>query len=128
MESPVSGYLLARHVHQAAVAITLLLFLVRGVWMLAESPALQRRWVKIVPHVNDTILLAAAVYMTVLAGLQPWIAAKIVGLLLYIALGTVALKRGRSKRMRASAFAAALLVFAYVAAVALTKRVVPFAT
>ena len=110
------------------MAITLLLFLVRGVWMLADSPALQRRWVKIVPHVNDTILLAAAVYMTVLVGLQPWIAAKIVGLLLYIALGTVALKRGRSKRMRASAFAAALLVFAYVAAVALTKRVVPFAT
>jgi uncharacterized membrane protein SirB2 len=122
-----SGYLLARHVHQVTAAVTLLLFLLRGVWMLTDSPALQRRWVRIVPHVNDTILLAAAIYMTALIGLQPWIEAKIAGLLLYIGLGTVALKRGRTKAIRARAFAAALAAFAYVVAVALTKRVLPFA-
>jgi uncharacterized membrane protein SirB2 len=122
-----SGYLLARHVHQVTAAVTLLLFLLRGVWMLTGSPALQRRWVRIVPHVNDTILLAAAIYMTALIGLQPWIEAKIAGLLLYIGLGTVALKRGRTKAIRARAFAAALAAFAYVVAVALTKRVLPFA-
>jgi uncharacterized membrane protein SirB2 len=110
------------------VAITLLLFLLRGFWMLDDSPALRRRWVKIVPHVNDTILLAAALYMAALIGLQPWIGAKIAGLLLYIGLGTVALKRGRTKAVRASAFAAALAAFAYVVAVALTKRVLPFAS
>jgi uncharacterized membrane protein SirB2 len=122
----VSGYLLARHVHQAAVAVTLLLFLLRGAWMLADSPALQRRWVKVVPHVNDTILLAAALYMAALIGMQPWIAAKLVGLVVYIVLGSIALKRGRTKAIRASAFVAALLVFGYVVAVALTKRTLPF--
>jgi uncharacterized membrane protein SirB2 len=94
--------------------------------MLADSPALQRRWVKVVPHVNDTILLAAALYMAALIGMQPWIAAKLVGLVVYIVLGSIALKRGRTKAIRASAFVAALLVFGYVVAVALTKRTLPF--
>jgi uncharacterized membrane protein SirB2 len=121
----VSAYLFAKHVHQAAVVITLLLFVLRGAWMLAGSAQLQRRWVKIVPHVNDTVLLAAALYMTAMVGLQPWIVAKIAGLLVYIGLGTVAIKRGPTKAIRAVAFVAALLVFGYVVAVALTKRVVP---
>jgi uncharacterized membrane protein SirB2 len=120
-----SSYLIARHVHQATVAITLLLFLLRGAWMFSGSPALRRRWVTIVPHVNDTVLLAAALYMTAAIGLQSWIVAKICGLLIYIALGTIALKRGRTLRVRSVAFAAALLTFAYVAAVAFTKQVVP---
>jgi uncharacterized membrane protein SirB2 len=120
-----SGYLIAKHVHQAIVAITLLLLLVRGAWMFSGSRALSRRWVKVVPHVNDTVLLAAALYMTSAIGLHSWIVAKICGLLIYIALGTIALKRGRTWRARTLAFAAALLAFAYVAAVAFTKQVVP---
>ena len=120
-----NGYLVARQIHQVAVAITLLLFLLRGAWMLSGSPALQRRWVKVVPHVNDTVLLAAALYMTSVIGLQSWIVAKIGGLLVYIALGTIALKRGPTLRIRSVAFAGALLTFAYVVAVALTKQVVP---
>jgi uncharacterized membrane protein SirB2 len=104
------------------------LFVLRGVWMLQRSPKLQRGWVKVVPHVNDTVLLLAAVYMIWVLGMQTWIMAKIGGLLLYIVLGTVALKRGRTPRARAAAFAAALSVFAYLVAVALTKRAVPFLT
>jgi uncharacterized membrane protein SirB2 len=122
----VSGYLLARHVHQAAVGITLALFLLRGAWMLSGSPWLQRRWVRVLPHVNDTVLLAAALYMTALIGLHDWIVAKIVGLVVYIGLGTVALKRGPTKAIRTGAFLAALIAFGYVVAVALTKRVLPF--
>lgn len=121
------GYLIAKHIHQAAVAITLALFVLRGAWMLQGSQRLQQRWVKVLPHVNDTVLLAAALYMAALIGVQAWIVAKIAGLLVYIALGTVAIKRGRTLQMRSIAFFAALAVFAYVAAVAATKRVVPFA-
>lgn len=122
-------YSLLRLVHVATVYVTLALFLLRGVWMLRDSPRLAQRWVKIVPHLNDTLLLAAAIGMLVVAEMnplaQPWLLAKILGLLAYIGLGTVALKRGRTKPLRVKAFVAALGVFAYIVAVAVTKQVVP---
>lgn len=122
-------YSLLRLVHIGTVYVTLILFLLRGAWMLLDSPQLKQRWVRIVPHVNDTLLLAAAIAMLVVAELNPlkhpWLMAKIVGLLAYIGLGTVALKRGRTKAMRVKAFIAALGVFAYIVAVAVTKQAIP---
>jgi len=123
-------YALLKHIHVATVAITLTLFLLRGAWMVADSAMLQRRWVRVVPHVNDTVLLISALWMAIGYWRYPfvlhgWITAKIVGLLLYIGLGTVALKRGRSKPVRIAAFVGALAVFAYIAHTAYTKTVVP---
>jgi uncharacterized membrane protein SirB2 len=116
-----SAYLFAKHLHQGAVGVTVVLFLLRGTWMLARSPMLERRWVRVVPHVNDSLLLAAALYMTAQIGLQPWIVAKLVALAVYVVLGTLALRRGRTAALRAWAFAGALIVLAYILAVALTK-------
>lgn len=122
-------YLALRNLHLLTVAITLALFLLRSYWMLRDSPRLQARWIKIAPHTNDTVLLAAAIGMLVVAEVnpldQPWLIAKIVGLLAYIGLGTVALKRGKTRAIRIKALIAALGVFAYIVAVALTKQVVP---
>lgn len=122
-------YTLLRLLHIGTVYVTLALFLLRGVWMLLDSPRLKQRWVRIVPHVNDTLLLAAGIAMLVVAELNPldhpWLVAKIVGLIAYIGLGTVALKRGRSKAIRVKALVAALGVFAYIVAVAVTKQVAP---
>lgn len=122
-------YTLLRLLHVGTVYVTLALFLLRGVWMLLDSPHLQQRWVRIVPHLNDTVLLASAIAMLVVAGMnpldQPWLIAKILGLLAYIGLGTVALKRGRTKAIKVKALIAALGVFAYIVAVAVTKQVVP---
>ena len=122
-------YAALKHIHAATVAITLTLFLLRGYWMLRESPRLQAKWVRIVPHTNDALLLAAAIGMLVVGGLNPmqnpWIMAKIVGLLAYIGLGTVALKRGKTRAIRIKAFIAALGVIGYIIAVAVTKQVVP---
>jgi len=123
------AYSALKHLHLLTVAITLALFLLRGFWMLTDSPRLQARWLRIVPHTNDTVLLAAAIGMLVVGGLnplrQPWILAKIVGLLAYIGLGTVALKRGKTKAIRVAALIAALAVVAWIIAVALTKQVIP---
>jgi uncharacterized membrane protein SirB2 len=123
------AYTALKHLHMLTVAITLALFLLRGAWMLADSPRLQARWTRIVPHINDTVLLAAAIGMLVVGGLnplqQPWIMAKIVGLLAYIGLGTVALKRGKTKAIRVTALIAALAVVAWIVAVAFTKQVIP---
>lgn len=122
-------YPVLRSLHIATVHLTLILFLLRGFWMLTESPRLNARWTRIVPHVNDTLLLSAAIAMLVVAGMnpieQPWLLAKILGLLAYIGLGTLALKRGISKAIRVKALIAALSMFGYILAVAITKQVIP---
>ncbi len=111
--------------HVASVAASGAGFLARGALMLADSPLLRMRVVRVVPHVVDTVLLASAIALAVLARLSPlqhtWLATKIIALLLYILLGTVALKRGRTRRGRATAFAAAVAVFAYIVSVALQR-------
>jgi uncharacterized membrane protein SirB2 len=117
-------------VHRLTVVISLALFVLRGVWRMMDSPMNAKMWVKIVPHINDTILLLAAIGMLVVAGLNPldhgWIMAKIIGLLAYIVLGTFAIKRGKTQMQRNVAFVGALAVFGYIAMVAVTKQVVPF--
>jgi len=122
-------YPFLRTLHIATVHLTLILFLLRGFWMLVESPRLEARWARIVPHINDSLLLFAAIAMLVVAGLnpleQPWLLAKIFGLLAYIGLGTLALKRGKTKAIRIKALIAALGVFGYIMAVAITKQVIP---
>ncbi len=122
-------YSLLRLVHVGTVYVTLCLFLLRGVWMLLGSPRLAQRWVRILPHVNDTVLLASAIGMLVVANLsplrEPWLLAKILGLVIYIVLGSLALKRGRTRPIRFAALVGALGVFAYIVAVAVTKQVIP---
>jgi uncharacterized membrane protein SirB2 len=122
-------YTLLRTAHIVTIYVSLALFLLRGFWMLRDSPRLNDRWVRVLPHINDTLLLTAAIAMLVVTRLnpleQPWLMAKIIGLLAYIGVGTVALKRGRSKATRAKALVAALGIFAYIIAVAVTKQVIP---
>lgn len=121
-----------KHVHITAVTLSFALFLLRGVWMLGESAMLERRWVRVVPHVVDTVLLAAGIWLAVMLrqipGVSEWLTAKIVALVLYIGLGTVALKRGRTRSQRAAAWMAALAVFGYIVAVALTKNPTPWSS
>jgi uncharacterized membrane protein SirB2 len=123
----VEVYLAAKQVHRTAAAVSLVLFVLRAAWTVRGSPRMQRRWVKVVPHVNDTLLLAAAVYMAARIGLQPWILAKMTALLAYVLLGMVALRWAPGGPARALAIAAALAVFGYILAVAFTKRVLPLA-
>ena len=122
-------YPLIRALHIATVYLTLILFVLRGFWMLTDSPHLNARWTRIVPHINDSLLLTAAIAMLVVAGLSPldhpWLLAKIIGLLAYIGLGTLALKRGKTKTVRIKALIAALGMFGYILAVAITKQVIP---
>lgn len=122
-------YTLLRLLHIGTVYVTFGLFLLRGAWMLLDSPRLRDRWVRVLPHLNDTLLLTAAIAMVWVGGLNladnPWIVAKIAGLLAYIVLGTLALKRGRTKARRLGWFLAALAVFGYIIAVAVTKQVIP---
>lgn len=91
----------------------------------AMRPRPAGAWVRVAPHVVDTVLLASALALAWVGGFHPlqvpWLEAKLVGLVLYIVTGTIALKRGRTPRVRAVAFALALLTCAYIVSVALTK-------
>ncbi|MGQ0544850.1 MAG: SirB2 family protein [Betaproteobacteria bacterium] len=57
--------------------------------------------------------------------LHGWLTAKVLGLVAYIVLGMLALRRGKTPAVRIASFAGALLVAAYVVAVALTKYPLP---
>ncbi|MFZ1643016.1 MAG: SirB2 family protein [Candidatus Contendobacter sp.] len=117
-------YLALKHLHLTAVVLGFALFALRGLWMLTDSPQLQRRWVRIVPHLIDVTLLASAIALTLVIQQYPlvngWLTAKVLGLIVYIVLGSIALKRGPSKPIRAAAGVAALAVFGYIVSVALT--------
>lgn len=118
-------YLAVKHLHITCVVLSAAGFFLRGVLMLRDSPLLTRRWLKIVPHVNDTVLLVAALTLVVLTEQYPfvesWVTAKIFGLIAYIILGSVALKAGRTRAQRTAGWLGALAVFGWVVSVALTR-------
>jgi uncharacterized membrane protein SirB2 len=117
-------YAAIRLVHIGAAALSVSLFALRGAWMLRSPQRLQRWWVRIAPHVIDTVLLASALWLAWQLGAEGtrgWLWAKVIALCAYIALGTIALKRGRTRGVRIVAFAAALATFGYIVSVAVTK-------
>lgn len=118
-------YLALKNLHVLCVVVSGSGFFLRGLWMLSDSPRLNLRWVRVVPHVVDTLLLGSAIAMAVISAQYPWVqdwlTAKLIGLLVYVLCGMMALRRGRSKTTRGIFFAAALLAFAYIVSVALTR-------
>lgn len=125
-----ASYAALKSLHLATLVITLTLFVLRGLWMMTDSPRLHARWARIVPHVNDTLLLTSGLGLAIMLQQYPlvhgWLTAKFFALIAYIVLGTVALKRGRTRGQRSAAWVAALLVFGYMVAVARTHAPWPF--
>ena len=123
-------FTLIKQLHLTTIAITLALFVLRGFWMMVDSSLLQARWVRIVPHINDALLLTSGIGLAVLMQQYPlvhgWLTAKFFALILYIVLGTIALKRGKTRGQRITAWIAALLVFGYMVAVAHAHAPFPF--
>lgn len=111
-------YFLIKHLHMTVAGLSIVFFMLRAWWSYRQSPRLGRRWVKVAPHVIDTALLGLGLWLMVTLSLwphqQPWLAAKLIALLVYIGLGTVAIKRGRSPAVRGVAGVAAVLTFIYM--------------
>lgn len=99
--------------------------MLRGFWVFRESPMMTKKWVKILPHVNDTVLLITAVFLTIGINQYPfthdWLTAKFIALFLYIVFGMFALKRAKDKKNKVVFFILALLTFGYIVGVALTR-------
>jgi uncharacterized membrane protein SirB2 len=118
-------YLVVKAIHQGAVALSLSGFFARGLGSLRGAAWVRTRLAKTVPHVVDTVLLLSALTLAWMLRLTPvsapWLAAKIAGLVIYVGLGMLALKPGRSLRVRAAAWLAALATFGWIVSVAITK-------
>ena len=124
-------YALVKLLHVGCAALSYAGFVARGVLMLRSEPLLNARWVRIAPHVVDTLLLASAIALAVMSRQYPfvelWLTVKVIALIVYIGVGMVALRRGRSRRERVVAWIVAQLVFIYIVAVAVTRSASPWA-
>ncbi|MBN7798839.1 SirB2 family protein [Parahaliea mediterranea] len=119
------SYLLLKHIHLSSVGLSFILFLFRGGLKYAGSSWLDRPLLRIAPHVVDTVLLVSAICLAVLSRQYPfvhaWLTAKVLLLVLYIVLGSLALKRGRTPAVRGTCFVLAVAVFGLIVSVALTR-------
>ncbi|ERK17939.1 MAG: SirB2 family protein [Pantoea sp.] len=123
-----SWYPLIKHFHLLTVLITVSLFLVRFYWKCTGSAQLDRRWVRIAPHINDTFLLLSGVLLVVITHFYPftpqgsWLTEKLLGVIIYIALGSVALsRRPRKMSTRWIACLVAIVALLVVIKLAMTK-------
>ncbi|MFW1678804.1 SirB2 family protein [Pontibacter sp. JAM-7] len=123
-------YPLIKHIHMITVVVSLLLFIWRAGLHWQRPQQAYAKWLRIVPHINDTLLLISAISLAVLLQQYPlahaWLTTKVVLLLVYIGLGTVALKKAHTRPAIALTSGAAVLCFGYIMAVAISKSPLPF--
>lgn len=113
-------------IHVATVMLSLFGFVLRGVLRFRGSGLINRKWLKIAPHIVDTVLIASAITLLLQASLNPlttpWLLAKIVALIIYIGLGLVAFRFVGSRSVALWSWGMAIVVFCYILAVAVTKN------
>lgn len=118
-------YLTLKLVHQTAVALSITGFFIRGAASLAGATWVRSRAARTLPHLVDSVLLLSALMLAWTLRLTPdrapWLLAKLLGLVVYVALGVVALRPGRPLAVRAAAWTGALAVVAWIVSVAMTK-------
>lgn len=121
-------YILLKNLHILTVIVSISLFILRFFWKMTHSVMLERRWVKITPHINDTLLLLSGIVLVCITHFYPftvqgqWLTEKLVLVLVYILLGFVVLsKKPRSRTVRSVAFVAGLAILYLIIYIAWTK-------
>lgn len=127
----VAFYTPLKQVHMACVGLSVGLFAIRAGWVVATQRRLWRA-LRVIPHVIDTLLLASGLTLAFLVQQYPfvnsaWLSAKVLGLGVYIALGVLVFRGAEGRLGRALTGVAALLVFAYIVSVAVSKQPAGFA-
>lgn len=119
-------YTFAKHLHLTAIALSFALFAVRFLLTLKQSDMLQKTWLKITPHIVDTVLLITIVILCVELSLYPfmndWATSKLIGLVLYVLSVAFALKWARNNIMRAVGFAGAVAWLLVTGSIAVSKN------
>ena len=115
--------------HLTSVALTISLFTLRYWWRWSNNPRFQARWVRVLPHIVDSVLLLSGVWLIALTGYLPftvkgaWLTEKLFGVIIYIVLGFIALGRHRPRGQQAGfiAFMLGLVVLYIIIKLAATK-------
>jgi uncharacterized membrane protein SirB2 len=119
-------YLLVKHLHVGMAYLSISLFILRSSLSVTASPLLQHKLVTILPHLVDTFLLLFAVLLMITIKQYPffdtWLTAKLIALLAYIAVGSIAIKRGKTAVIRLWASIIAVLIFTYIIGAAKTHH------
>ncbi|GAA5130626.1 SirB2 family protein [Thalassotalea piscium] len=119
-----------KHLHMTLAVISIFLFTLRFIWTLMESKQLSRKWVKITPHVIDTLLFALGVAMAVKLAINPieqlWLGEKILAVIAYIFTGYFTLKLARNRTMQIIGYLGAMGWILLVVRIAMTKENVLF--
>jgi uncharacterized membrane protein SirB2 len=122
-------YEILKHTHLTALTISFLLFFVRGTLMMRESNLAKRKVFLIAPHIINLILIVSGISLAVLLHVnpanQPWLATKLVALVIYIALGILTFKHPKLV-VRKILWLLALIVFAFIISVAKSKNPLGF--
>lgn len=123
-------YIAVKYVHVISVVLSLAGFFLRGILMMRDSSLLRMRWVRVLPHINDTVLLIAALSLAAMTHQYPfvvdWVTAKVLGVIVYIILGTLALREASTRKMRIACWLASMAVFGWIVSVALTRHAAGF--
>jgi len=122
MMNMIDLYPQVRLAHISLVLVSGILFAARGAGVLAGAQWSMAPAVRRLSYTIDTALLGAALWLLYILDINPfvvpWLSTKIALLLVYIVLGTLALKRARTPRVRVLCFVAALLCFGFMLTVA----------
>lgn len=120
------SYILIKNLHIGLAVLSIGGFMLRFAWKQTRSALFQHKLTRILPHVVDTLFLTAGICLSVFITQYPfhaaWLTAKVLGLLAYIMLGSLALKRAGTRASQYLAFAGALLCFTWIASVARSKN------
>lgn len=123
-------YLLIKKLHVIFALLSFAGFFVRGLLVMRQSSVMQQKWIRVTPHINDTLLLVSALFLAWQSAqypvVEPWLTAKVVALVVYIFLGIYTLKRANTLPKQLIAWILSLLVFVYIIVVAMNKNAFPF--
>ena len=125
-----SLYTAIKLLHMSCATISITGFTLRGLMKLFCPQRLEARWLRIAPHINDTLLLGCAIYLAITLGQYPgtssWLTAKVIGLTGYILMGMTLMKWASTQTQRWLAFLAAIGCFSYIVWVAVTRQPLPW--
>jgi uncharacterized membrane protein SirB2 len=118
-------YSALKHSHVGVAYLSIILLIISFALVKYKPAFKNNKVLKVLPHIIHTFLLIFAIWLCVIIGQYPltdhWLTAKVIGLVGYIAFGTIAIKQGKNW-----AFVAALVSFAYIFGAAKSHSVLSF--
>lgn len=122
-----SGYVIIKQIHVLTVIVSFIGFFMRGMVVMSRSSQVNARWFRVVPHINDTILIVTAVVLTIYIGQYPfadaWLTAKLVALVFHVVVGAYAIKHAKTFTAQLLSWLFSIVVFVYIVGVAYTRDV-----